>query len=66
MKEGANGRQRHARQVTHLHLVIDSALRDAIDAHARMLEPRATTPNMSAAARDLLRLALGLPRAEAA
>jgi len=59
-------------RISHLHVVIDDELHDKITAHARKLEgisARTKTdhrPNLSAAVRDLLRSACGLPGVEAA
>lgn len=53
--------------ISHLHVVVDDALRTRLEAHARKLEGRSRKdtddkrPNLSAAVRDLLRRSLGLP-----
>ena len=63
---------RESDSISHLHVVIDDALREKLEAHARKLEgipARAkidNKPNLSAAVRDLLRTSLGLPGVEAA
>lgn len=53
---------RSINEISHLHVVIDDALRDKLVAHAKTLDGDRDRPNLSAAVRDLLRTALGLPR----
>lgn len=54
----------------HLHVVVDGALHTKLEAHARKLEGMGKTddrkPNLSLAARDVLRKGLGLPGVDAA
>lgn len=53
----------------HLHVVVDDTLHTKLEAHARKLDGIAKNderqPNISAAARDILRRGLGLPTADA-
>lgn len=53
---------------THLHVVLDAGLRDLLERYAREIDNPAPgqDPNLSAAARDLMRVALGLQTAEPA
>ncbi len=48
----------------HLHVVLDPELGEGLKAHAAKLSPH--QPNISVAARDLLRAALGLDRGDRA
>jgi hypothetical protein len=52
-----------------MHVVVDDTLYTSLEAHARKLEGIAKNddrqPNLSAAARDAMRLGLGLPTASA-
>lgn len=51
-------------RLVHLHVVIDGDLQKGLEAHARKLEGKPKSharPNVSAAARHLLRTSLGLP-----
>jgi len=56
-------------RVRHMHVVVDDALHTKLEAHARKLEGLSKNderkPNLSAAARDVLRRGLGLPTLDA-
>lgn len=60
---------RSSDRVRHMHVVVDDTLYTSLEAHARKLEgiPKNDDrqPNLSAAARDAMRLGLGLPTASA-
>lgn len=49
-------------RLSHLHVVIDYELREAIEAYARGRTPRREHPNVSDAVRDLLRSVLCIDR----
>lgn len=55
--------------VRHLHVVVDDTLHDRLEAYARKLEgirrDDERKPNISSAARDVMRRGLGLPTADA-
>lgn len=56
-------------RVRHLHVVVDDTLHTKLEAHARKLEGISKTddrkPNLSLAARDVMRRGLGLPTVDA-